>query len=430
MVTDAGNRMGASWSMVVALLYGSWVSAADLIIEATAIPRSPYVQQQVTYTLNVYRRSHLQRGYFLTPEVPDTLIRPLESRPPVYVDRGGSEYQLLEQSYLLFPQRSGSIDLPAPVFSSRDLFIQGEQLTLDVRPPPDGEDEKHWIVAEDLQLTEEWLTPEPPWQAGDRLERQISVLGTGVTAAQLPEIFPASQPGLHLQKLNSELHEELIDGKLNSRRVIRLRYLAQQAGEWRLDPFVIRWWNSGQNSAVDTRLPGRTLTFADASIQPGPSETSTASTNSAIAEDHFIVKHWSHMLIGATLLLLVPLIWPARRQLFAWLNRSLYRLYFGFRLLIACRRNDPSEIKRLLQQATKLHEGREQVFSLIALAGQTNRTDTKEALLRLDERLYSATPGRDWTCRGSLGHLLYALFLPPKQRSATKPVDLPPLWRE
>ena len=84
-------------------------------IEAFIEPDNPYVQQQMIYTLRLYRDSHLQRGYFLQPEVPNTLLVPLQPVPAARITRQGREYEVLEQSYLLFPQRSGRLQLPAPV---------------------------------------------------------------------------------------------------------------------------------------------------------------------------------------------------------------------------------------------------------------------------------------------------------------------------
>ncbi|MCP3671417.1 MAG: protein BatD, partial [Gammaproteobacteria bacterium] len=107
-------------------------------IEVELEPKSVYVQSMVHYTIRLYRNSHLQRGYFMDQEIPDTVTEFSHDTPARYVTRAGREYELLERHYLLFPQRSGDITLPAAIFSSSNLFIQGTAPTLTVRPRPDS----------------------------------------------------------------------------------------------------------------------------------------------------------------------------------------------------------------------------------------------------------------------------------------------------
>ena len=432
MVTAPCHRTVAlGWILTAQLLYGSCASAADLIIESSAVPLSPYLQQQVVYTIHLYRKSHLQLGYFLTPEVPEVLIRAADPRPPVIVTREGDEYELLEQRYLLFPQRSGKIELPAPVFSSRHLFVRGEPLTLDVQPPPSGEHANSWIVAEDLQLNEEWNAPDSPWRVGDPLERRITVQATGMTAAQLPEINALSQPGLRLQNLPGELHEEVTDNGLRSSRVTRLRLIAERSGEWELAPVRIRWWNSNNNSAVVSVLPGRRLTIFEALPQTESIEISAPVADPPISGEWTDAEHWRAPGIATVASLLsLPMIWLAYRlQLFPRLTQYAFRLHLCLRLLLACLRQSPSEIRVILQRGVELRSGRRGAFSLISLARQMERPETAEVLLKLDATLYSASKDKQWRCRGTTRHLLSALNRPPGKASERITIDLPPLWR-
>lgn len=70
-------------------------------------------------------------------------------------------------------------------------------------------------------------------------------------------------------------------------------------------------------------------------------------------------------------------------------------------------------------------------LQLQKLYGELHEELTNDVLhsRRLIRLLYSANRKQDWHCRGSVWHLLHALFCLAQWQSATKPVDLPPLWR-
>ena len=46
--------------------------------------------------------------------------------------------EMLEKTYLIFPQASGRLIIPGMVFSGREVFAQAKPLELMVQPPPEG----------------------------------------------------------------------------------------------------------------------------------------------------------------------------------------------------------------------------------------------------------------------------------------------------
>ena len=150
--------------LLLLLLFGTAVhpapqEPAELFIESSIQPDSPYVQQAVTYEIRLYRRSSLLQGELLLLEIPAAVVEPLGEEEPRWVDVGGTEYQLVRSRYLLFPQRSGTVSLPGAVYSGWDVYARGGALELQVRPSPPLPEGAAWLPAHSLKLEEQW---EPP----------------------------------------------------------------------------------------------------------------------------------------------------------------------------------------------------------------------------------------------------------------------------
>ena len=84
------------------------------------------------------------------------MVEPLGEEEPRGIEVGGKEYQLIRSRYLLFPQRSGRISLPGPVYSGWQAYARGEALELQVRPGRGGARSETWLPARGLRLEERW----------------------------------------------------------------------------------------------------------------------------------------------------------------------------------------------------------------------------------------------------------------------------------
>jgi hypothetical protein len=398
------------------------LEASAPFVESSVQPELPYVQQQVIYSLRLFRESHLQRGWFLPPEIEDALLIPLQSIPERRVTRDGREYELLEQRYLLFPQRSGRLHLPAPVFSSRELFIQGSPRALEVKPPYPDARVQPWLITPGVTIDEQWITPQPPWRVGDHLQRILRIEGRQLTGAQLPRVEIDSTERLQVligsEHSKDRLHAAGVDGL----REVRLLYIPKEAGVHRIPSFEIAWWNSIAERREVTRVPGRefqTIPAASPAQRDEAGRTvATGGDHSATRSDPDPVSPWWWILVPVAAVILGT--WLVRRMM-----RPLTLALQAIELIAACRRNNPRLVRELLEKGAAA----DGVFDLPGLAQTTTSPEARAALLELDRALYSGR-GKPWRGKAAAIPLLRLLFKPGKRKVKTPKNSLPELWEE
>ncbi len=402
-------------------------------IEARAEPSNPFLQQQVRYTLRLYRDSHLQQGHFVEPAIAGAILLPLASPPPRQVEEQGHRYELLEQRYLLFPQQSGTLHLPAPVFSSRTLFIQGQPLTLEVKPPPAGTAVENWLVTPELRITEQWQTPTAPWRTGDHLQRTITLQAEALTGAQLPRIQPPVVDGMQIQHLGSDIEDAVQAGRLTGRRHEQFLYVPQRAGRFSISPLDIPWFNSTTQQQAWSRLPGRQLSVIESTragsitdpavtgALPAPdTATSSAATSSAGGIPLTLI---AGLLAGALGLLLLRRFTSMKS-----VRQKTASAWWEIRLISTCRKPTAATLLQLLREWFRSRDDAAAPFSLIALANQCNDPAIKFALLQLDQALYAGN-GETFPLRRHLPALRKLLRSPSAESSRRRPDPLPPLWQ-
>lgn len=84
---------------------------APVMVKFTTNTLSPYVQQQVLLTVELYTSVALQNANLSAPNHPSLLIERLTDDQQRYETINGTAYQVLQRDYIAFAQRSGKLEL-------------------------------------------------------------------------------------------------------------------------------------------------------------------------------------------------------------------------------------------------------------------------------------------------------------------------------
>lgn len=259
----------------------------DIYLEVDIQPESPYVQQQVIYTLRlvaavVTADERLSEPVLLSGEA---VVEPLGDRKIYNIQRNNRTLRVIESTYALFPQMSGPLALDAPqalvrVFDSSagqwsllsrrpsEYRLTGDAITLQVRPIPAAyPDGAAWLPAAALALSDR-LTEEP-FRVGEPLTRTLRLDGTGLSSGQLPEIPLSLDPDMKAYPDRPLLTDAVAAGTVVGTREQRIAHIPTRAGNLTLPEIRIPWWNSQTDRLEFAVLPARTVTVAG---QPGAVE--------------------------------------------------------------------------------------------------------------------------------------------------------------
>ncbi|CAK0781890.1 conserved exported hypothetical protein [Gammaproteobacteria bacterium] len=289
----------------------------DLFIEVSAEPRTVYVQQQVVYTVRLFRTLDLGPGSSLSdPQAGsgDLVVERLGDGSEYQTSRDGRRYAVVERRYALYPQKSGPFTIDPVRFdgsvversrgrnnffmldpfdqNTRPRRVHSPALELTVKPVPPGAAKGQWLPARNLQLAQHW-SPEPPkFVAGEPVTRTLALIADGLTAAQLPVMSDTSPDGVKQYPDQPTLTDNRDNNGITGTRQEKIALIPTHPGRFTLPPIEIPWWNTATDRPEVARLPAHTIEVLPGAQQapqpaaPAPAVIPTPVPVTPVVEPH------------------------------------------------------------------------------------------------------------------------------------------------
>jgi len=236
-----------------------------------------YVQQQILFTIRLYRAVQAQYASLTEPEMSGALLERLGEDRQFESEIDGVRYIVLERQYAIFPQQQGSQTISAVTFSAEvstddrqyssigrlrsrtsAVSLSSDAIEINVNAIPDAIGD-WWLPAKEVTLTEQWQPDPTQFRVGEPVTWNYTITAKGLTATQLPELLPATTDGL---KFYPDIAQSNNLTDLNGITGIRSQKVAvvpTRAGILSLPELKLSWWNSKQNKAQQILLPSRTI---------------------------------------------------------------------------------------------------------------------------------------------------------------------------
>ena len=333
----------------------------DLYLEIEVNKDSVYVQEQLLFTVRLfYTINGIRNPVFTELEMEDTVTQLIGS--PNQYERliDGERFGVYEKRYVIFPQRSGPLQIPDILFRGEvtdgssnfvfrnmntrrvTAFIEGITIEVKERPASLSRGEG-WLPVTGLALEETWSGDLGALKVGYSVVRTLILRAEGLDGAVLPPFSPENVQGLNLYPDPADISRTFVDGSIVGTRIETSTYVALEAGVIEVPALDIAWWDVNSDSARTTSLPA--TRFEVATVEGVlPSEQAIASTQEiqallepepqvdqamidAQAEAEFIaidggLVRWTQWLLIAFVLLLIAIMGKRRfgaasQQLFA-----------------------------------------------------------------------------------------------------------------
>ncbi|MDP6535627.1 MAG: BatD family protein [Gammaproteobacteria bacterium] len=377
-------------------------SSEELFLEIEVNKDTVYVQEQLLFTVRLYYTINgIRNPQFTELEMPDTVIQLIGSPNQYEKLIDGVRYGVYEKRYVIFPQRSGPLDIPDILFRGevtdgssnfvfRNLntrrvtaFIDG--ITIDVSERPAVvQSSDFWLPVANLTLEESWSTDIQDLRVGDSVVRTVTMVADGLDGAVLPPFSPTEIEGLNLYTDPPDIQRTFVEGSIVGTRIETMTLVPTQAGDIRIPQIFIPWWNINTNQPEATILPATRINVATIEGAVPSEQTVTTSVDieelleaapvvdqdmiDAQAEAEFIEvdASWLNYLIAAAFIIVAFSIYrlvlaPNREQIVAFFaahRASIIARYSPenneavayWQLDRACRSKDPKQIRRTLIQ--------------------------------------------------------------------------------
>ncbi|MDH5479180.1 MAG: BatD family protein [Nitrosomonas sp.] len=439
-----------------------------VFIETEVDKTNPYVQSMVRYTIRVFFSVQLVQGSLTEPELENALVQRLGDDREYQAMHDGKSYHVIEREFMIFPQTSGNLLIPAPVLNAqipennsrqdpffnrvftnnRPIRLRGDAVMLEVQARPDQSKSQIWLPAESVELLEDWQPNDGQITVGDPLTRNITIQALGVTGEQLPDLQFVDIDGFKLYPDRAQSNTQKLPRNIQGEKTLRLAYMPTQPGDYTLPEFILHWWDTQTNQERIATLPERSIKVIPATnpsqsavTQPiDPAAQLDDMENFLRAKDTTNVSisplnknGWFWMsLVFATLWLITLGLWWLRRHSSHKHTNELKTPNQGSKnsrkarklFLSACQANNARQARHYLLQWTTIHWPETPPKGLEDIASRLNNPAISAALTTLDRMLYQSD-NKNWDGR-ELAKLLSKL--PQHQQKSGSNNTLPELY--
>ncbi|MEC7767438.1 MAG: BatD family protein [Pseudomonadota bacterium] len=416
-------------------------SNEELFLEIVVNKETIYVQEQLLFTVRLYYTINgIRNPQFTELEMADTVIQLIGSPNQYEKLIDGVRYGVYEKRYVIFPQRSGPLEIPDILFRGevtdgssnfvfRNLntrrvtaFIEG--ITIQVAERPEAaRNNQFWLPVGNLTLEENWNIDLSNLKVGDSAIRTITMVADGLDGAVLPPFSPVEIQNLNLYPDPPDIQRTFVDGRIVGTRVESTTLVPVIAGSIEIPEVSIPWWNINTDQQERTVIAA---TFINVATIEGevPSEQTVISTVNieelleaapvidqsmidAQAEAQFIEVRavWLNWLIALAFLIVMISIYslllaPNKHAIRAFFDTQLANLikkyspenneWVAYRqLVIACRKQDLIRIRESLIQWSNHFLDTRTLLTMEDILEQTESIELHEHATQIQAALFS-----------------------------------------
>lgn len=302
-----------------------------VFLEAEVDATEVYVQQQVIFTLRLYKRTELHDPSLVMPDVESAVQEKLGSPRSFSKVVDGRDYEVIENRFAYFPQKSGTLVIPPAELNATiavggsgflDPFLgmMGKQIRresngieIKVRPKPDGYPANAaWLPTRHVTVEETIKPDKQSFKVGEPITRVVSIEAAGVAASLLPPLPVPEGKGFKVYPEPAE-SRGLPDAKgVTSRRVETHAYIPTQPGSLTLPTVEIPYWNVQEDRLDKVVLAGHTVTITGKAPTPAEKPANNVQDESQVSPTDSVVTPtqsslWQWISLGLLMTWLITL---------------------------------------------------------------------------------------------------------------------------
>ncbi len=383
----------------------------DVILTAEADEKKPYVNQQIIYTVRLYNSKQLLNADYQGPQVEDALLIPLGEEKRYQKVQNNTNYMVEEQSYAIFPQKSGSLKITSPVFTALIYDIDPQRvqakdkpINLTVQSIPDQYKGKVWLPAKQVRLSEHYENSSQNISQGSTLTRTITLEGVAIPAQLLPALNFKETEAFSVYPEKGADHNQVKQGELVGSTEIKVTYLFNKAGKVTIPEVRLPWFNTETGKEETAILAPRSLDITPSSsgvvnnvISPAASKGSvTKQSPSDLVSASQTANHWAWIVAA-----LFALAWITTLGLWGWQRRSRNLGKGQYKKALeelekACSQGNPQSARDALLKWAALHWPDAPLLNLTDLTRLVRDAHLKKQLHVLSQVLYGSEDKTLW----------------------------------
>ena len=404
-----------------------------IMLRTTIDKHSAFINEQVLYTVKLYSSQPLLNAEYQAPHMTDGILIPLGEGRRYRTTLNGRGYDVDEQQYALFPQKSGEIHITPPAINAlvydnipHPIHLNGSLTQLTAKPRP-TKASTSWLPAKEVTLTDAYDTSSMTMTEGQTLTRTITLTATGAPAELLPALDLTEHTGFSVYPEKPTLDNSLKQQDIVGSSTYTLTYILNQAGRITIPALHLKWYNTQTSTEEVATLPARTIEVAAKPVTKPKLNPTTSKTPIAVKPTPELIRAapasglWRTMAISiiilAFILICTGLIWAR--------NKSQYTIRKQLR--VACAMNNASMAHDALLKWATNQWPTQTILNLDDIQACITDPIFQQQIQRLSHQLYGPNTSKN-TWQGADLWQSFKHYQPEKiQKRAYPRYTLPPI---
>ncbi len=371
-----------------------------VFLQADLDKKTHFINEQIIYTVKLYSNQPLLNAEYQPPHVEDAVMVPLQNGRRYRTRLNDTVYDVDEQKYAIFPQKSGKLKVVSPQLTAmvydtipQRIRVKANAIHLNINPVPQNKTNQTWLPAKDVQLTEEYEPIIPTLTQGTTLVRRIKLDAVAMPAELLPTITLNESKQYSLYPDKPKTKNQLKEGDVVGSRILKVTYLLNQSGEITIPAITIPWFNTttGQDSVATlpahklTILPNITSKASPSTLKPAPI-VNAVSLKPTTPSNPQNLAWWVAGALALAWFLTLLIGWSRRVHS---LNPNRAKKIALKQLRKACIKHDPAQTRTALLTWARLEWPDTTILGLNELNILIHNVELKKQIQLLSQVLYS-----------------------------------------
>ena len=252
------------------------LSKQAIFLMAKVNNQQPSIQEQVIYTISLYSTQHANINLRIPVSVNNALVKSLgDSGALKQTTYQGKTIWLKQYYYGIYPQELGNITIPrikqnVQLLSQNkrsNLVLFSPAITLMVKDPDlNYPANKHWLPANDVKLSAQFITNPPIFKVGEVVVREIILSVSGQGQTQLPELPLPNDKAFEQYNDDTQFKEAVKQKSIQSQLIQKVIIIPNEPGKQILPEIQIPWFDIIAQKNKIAILPAQEINVLDASI--------------------------------------------------------------------------------------------------------------------------------------------------------------------
>ncbi|BCD91643.1 hypothetical protein fh0823_17820 [Francisella halioticida] len=241
----------------------------DLFAIGTLDTSQTYVNVPVLYTLRIYTSRPILSLQPKPFDIKKSDIKTTNHRKTYQKSINGKLYDVVEESFLIIPNTTGAIKIPAIVLQAtipnafgqlgtKIKLFSTKAKTLNVKPVPNNISIKDWFPASEVKISDNW-SQDKGVKEGQLLTRTVKVKAEGVLSSDIPDLEFKSSDVFNVYPEKPELQDIEKGGHLTGVATYKIGYMPIKKGKVTVPDVKLKWYDVDTHKSKVATLATKTF---------------------------------------------------------------------------------------------------------------------------------------------------------------------------